>query len=115
VVKPSVSASARDTARWQTREQVFDHVRELVAAGRTAMVRPYLASVDVVLAHVAQRFGADAVLYARVDVIDGPDGHPMLLELELTEPSLFLPVCDGAADRLADAISARVRVPRLSR
>ena len=36
--------------------------------------------------------------------IPGPDGAPVLIELELTEPSLFLGYADGAADRLADAM-----------
>ncbi len=34
--------------------------------------------------------GADELLYARVDLIRGPDGRPLLLELELVEPTLFL-------------------------
>lgn len=29
-------------------------------------------------------------LYARVDLLEGPDGTPLLLELELVEPSMFL-------------------------
>ncbi|MFD7547787.1 RimK family alpha-L-glutamate ligase [Streptomyces sp. NPDC059816] len=33
---------------------------------------------------------ADALLYARVDVVDGEDGAPRLMELELIEPYLFL-------------------------
>ena len=44
------------------------------------------------------------LLYARVDLIPGPDGAPMLLELELTEPSLFLRTAPAAAERLAEAI-----------
>lgn len=52
--------------------------------------------------------GADALLYARVDLIPGPDGAPLLLELELTEPSLFLSHADGAADRLARAVQRRL-------
>jgi hypothetical protein len=52
--------------------------------------------------------GAARLLYARVDVIPGPDGSPLLVELELTEPSLFLLHADGAADRLADAILRRL-------
>jgi hypothetical protein len=55
--------------------------------------------------------GAD-LLYARVDLIPGPDGAPTLVELELTEPSLFLATAPGAADRLADAIAARVAALR---
>ena len=34
------------------------------------------------------RFGDD-LLYTRVDLLPGPDG-PVVIELELTEPSLFL-------------------------
>ncbi|NUO56757.1 MAG: hypothetical protein HOV78_08850, partial [Hamadaea sp.] len=49
------------------------------------------------------------LLYARVDVIPGPDGSPVLVELELTEPSVFLAYADGAAERFADAIVARLR------
>ena len=52
--------------------------------------------------------GADRLLYARVDLIPGPDGEPMLIELELTEPSLFLRQSPGAAERLAEAIIARL-------
>jgi hypothetical protein len=52
--------------------------------------------------------GAKRLLYARVDVIPGPDGSPLLLELELAEPSLFLRYTQGAAERLADAIIARL-------
>ncbi len=43
----------------------------------------------------------DHLLYARVDLIRGPDGRPQLIELELTEPSLFLSHGLGAAERLA--------------
>jgi glutathione synthase/RimK-type ligase-like ATP-grasp enzyme len=53
--------------------------------------------------------GLDGVLFARVDLIPGPDGSPQLLELELTEPSLFLTFSAQAPTRLASAIDARVR------
>jgi hypothetical protein len=39
--------------------------------------------------------------YARVDLVDGRDGHPLVLEVELVEPSLFLPVDGVAATQLA--------------
>lgn len=55
----------------------------------------------------AERLVGDAVMarlpataYARVDLVDNPDG-PVLLELELTEPSLFLHLDPGAAARAA--------------
>jgi hypothetical protein len=47
-------------------------------------------------------------LYARVDLIPAASGEPVLLELELTEPSLFLSHSAGAPDRLAAAIARRV-------
>ncbi|MDI6105384.1 hypothetical protein QLQ12_43065 [Actinoplanes sp. NEAU-A12] len=52
--------------------------------------------------------GAKRLLYARIDLIPGPDGSPTLIELELTEPSLFLRSAPAAAGRLADAILARL-------
>ena len=44
------------------------------------------------------------LLYARVDLIPDADGAPLLVELELAEPSLFLGTAPGSADRFADAI-----------
>jgi glutathione synthase/RimK-type ligase-like ATP-grasp enzyme len=61
-------------------------------------------------AAVRARFGSD-LLYMRVDLLPSDDG-PLLGELELTEPSLFLGHADGAADRFATAVAKRVRQPR---
>ncbi|SIN07880.1 ATP-grasp domain-containing protein [Micromonospora cremea] len=52
--------------------------------------------------------GTRQLLYARVDLIPGPDGDPVLVELELTEPSLFLGHAEAAPDRLADAIATHL-------
>lgn len=43
-------------------------------------------------------------LYARIDLIRDATGAPTLLELELTEPSLFLAHAAGAAERLTSAV-----------
>lgn len=51
----------------------------------------------------------EQLLYARVDLIPGDDGTPVILEVELTEPSLFLEHGAGAAERMADAVAARVQ------
>lgn len=48
------------------------------------------------------------LLYARIDLIPGGDENPLLMEVELTEPSLFLGHSSGAADRFAAAILARL-------
>ena len=45
------------------------------------------------------------LLYARVDLVRGADGKPLLLELELTEPSLgFRQTDPSAAMRFASAV-----------
>ncbi len=43
-------------------------------------------------------------LYARVDLVRDPDGKPVVLELELVEPSLFLSFHPPAATRFADVL-----------
>ena len=46
-------------------------------------------------------------LYARVDLVNSDEGEPVLMELEMVEPSLFTALGDGALDRFADAIVSR--------
>jgi glutathione synthase/RimK-type ligase-like ATP-grasp enzyme len=46
-------------------------------------------------------------LYARVDLLPG-EGGPVLLELELAEPSFFLDLVPEAAGSVADAVIARL-------
>lgn len=55
-------------------------------------------AVDV----VAQRFGVP--LYARVDLVRDDRGEPCVLEVELVEPSLFLPQAPGAVAALVAAL-----------
>jgi glutathione synthase/RimK-type ligase-like ATP-grasp enzyme len=160
VVKPAVSAGARDTRRHDDPAAAAAHAAELLAAGRTVMVQPYVDGVDAAgetgLVFVGGRFshafgkGAlltagdratsalfaeeeiserepsarelevgeqvlDAaelrgpvaradLLYARVDLVPGPEGEPLLLELELAEPSLFFRAGHGAAERWAETV-----------
>lgn len=52
-------------------------------------------------------FDRAELLYARVDLVPGDDGRPLLLELELIEPSLFLTQADGAVDRFVAALLNR--------
>ena len=60
--------------------------------------------------HVAEAALAAApfeeFLYARVDLVHDPE--PLVLELELAEPSLYLLYGEGSADRLAELIAATV-------
>lgn len=47
-------------------------------------------------------------LYARIDMAPGPDGEPVVMEVELIEPSLFFPQCPAALSRLVSAIRRRL-------
>jgi hypothetical protein len=48
VVKPSVSAGGRDTARYPAGDRrAIEHVSSLVAAGQTVMVQDYLETIDL--------------------------------------------------------------------
>lgn len=49
------------------------------------------------------------LLYARVDLVRDQDDQPVVLELELTEPSLFFDRVPDSVHRLAHAIAERVR------
>jgi len=163
VVKPTVSAGSRDTARFKASEARGGEalLKTIHESGRTGMVQPYVQSVDTrgetallyfggsfshaiekgpllrrgeaptnsffapetiaaraptareravadrVVAWVSQRFGGP-LAYTRVDLVEGgQDGTewPLLLELELTEPSLFFLHAPGAAERLTRWLS----------
>jgi hypothetical protein len=58
-------------------------------------------------AEIAGRFGQP--LFIRVDMVPGPDGSPVLIELEAIEPMLYLDLIPGAAERFAAAVKAGVR------
>ena len=71
---------------------------------------------QLAVAQQALAAAADAVpgqepnLYARVDLVNGDDGAPMVIEVELTEPSLFFALGKGSLDRFADALVRRLSV-----
>lgn len=153
VVKPAIGAGSRDAGRYRRadRDRATAHLSALVAAGRSAMLQPYLSRVDeqgetaaVILgghfshafrkgpllrvgdALVAGLFAPEQITartvdagelrvaqaafaaipferpaYARVDMIRDDLGDPVVLELELTEPSLYLAHAPGSAERYA--------------
>jgi O-ureido-D-serine cyclo-ligase len=67
------------------------------------------------LAVAAAAFAAipfEAPAYARIDLIRDDRGAPVVLELELTEPSLFLAHAPGAAERLVRQLVQRLETQR---
>ncbi len=73
---------------------------DLVLAG-TATDAELTLAADV-HERITERFGIP--LYARVDLVPGPHGDPVLIELEALDPCLYLHQSPGAAARLAAAI-----------
>jgi hypothetical protein len=98
VLAPDEVAPARDDEIGAA-QVMYD--ADLVRAGDATSAERQLAGA--IVAAVTERFGAEP-LYARVDLLAGPDGAPTLLELELVEPALYLAEAPGAAERLAAAI-----------
>ncbi|MGW2959962.1 ATP-grasp domain-containing protein [Streptomyces sp. NPDC001220] len=65
-----------------------------------------LAVAERALAAVPE---APELLYARVDLVDGADGQPQVMELELVEPNLFLFLHPGSVDGVAEAVLSAAR------
>jgi len=73
-------------------------------------IRPAAATAEelaVATRALAAVPGPHPLLYARVDLLPGPDG-PVVNEVELVEPSLFLGHAPGSTDRLAAGIARRL-------
>jgi hypothetical protein len=82
------------------------YVRERLE--RAVATPEQLAVAERTLAAAAEVLPSAAKpLYARVDLVPDSVGAPQLIELELTEPSLFLAYDGDAVDRFADAIALR--------
>lgn len=83
-------------------------VRGDTARGQVTAATATEAELDVASRALAAVPGGEDLLYARVDLIPGPDGAPLIVELELTEPNLYLQHGPGSPERFAKAITARL-------
>lgn len=86
--------------------QAGDYRVQLQYGGRERAVEP--TDRQLAVAQAALEAVGEPLLYARVDLVDGADGSPLVMELEVIEPSLFLGFAAGAAERFAAAIEARL-------
>ncbi|MFG2605580.1 RimK family alpha-L-glutamate ligase [Streptomyces sp. NPDC048514] len=68
--------------------------------------RPTDAELAVAERALAAVPGGSGLLYARVDLVDGEDGEPLLMELELVEPNWFLWLHPDSLPRVTEAILA---------
>lgn len=88
----------------------FDDDEEYVSAAQP--IAPEEAELAAAaLARVAEVTG-EPPMYARVDVAPGPADDPVLMELELIEPSLFFPQSPAALARFVTAIRKRLSSSR---
>ncbi|MFF2659072.1 RimK family alpha-L-glutamate ligase [Kitasatospora sp. NPDC058032] len=74
-----------------------------------APYRPTGAELRTALAALAALPSPRPPLYARVDLVLDGDGRPLVLELELVEPNLFLDTVPDGPARFADAVAALAR------
>ncbi|RZU25065.1 RimK family alpha-L-glutamate ligase [Streptomyces sp. BK239] len=164
VIKPTSGAGARYAARYtpDRHETAVRHLARMHEEGLTAMIQPYMASIDTGgeralqffagrLLHASRKravlapgiaFDADKVahpglepwtptaselavarqalsavpgapdlLYARVDLVQGADGEPRVMELELVEPNLFLHLHPTSTPKVATAILTTAATP----
>ncbi len=101
VLRPDEVAPVRDDGVGAA-EVMYDP--ELVVAGKATEAEFALARE--VIDHVSSRFEY-VPLYARVDMVAGADGSPVLMELEAVEPNLYLEQVPGSVERVAAAVAAR--------
>jgi hypothetical protein len=94
-VDGALTHAVRKSPRFEgDREQVSEAMA--IAPAEAALAERVLASIDM------------PKLYGRVDVAPGPDGQPLVMELELVEPSLFFRQSPEALARLVRALGREV-------
>jgi len=82
---------------------------ELYVEERIAPATPTDGELAVAVRALTRVPGPRPLLYARVDLLAGPHG-PVVNEVELVEPSLFLRHSPGAVERLASSIAAHLHL-----
>ena len=102
VLAPDEVAPVRDDALGAA-EAMYDE--DLVRASESTEAERALGAR--VVEYIAERFGATP-LFARVDLVPGPGGEPVVMEIEAIEPCLYLHESPRTAERLAEAIAAEI-------
>lgn len=85
-----------------------DPTRALFAAEHITPRAPEAAELALARSTLAALPFTGTLAYARIDLILAGDGSPRVLELELTEPSLFFDHAPGSVARFAHAILQRI-------
>jgi glutathione synthase/RimK-type ligase-like ATP-grasp enzyme len=104
ILAPDEVAPVRTSDRLGVAEVMYDP--ELVVSSTAADDELELA--ERVIEEIRRRFGTTP-LYARVDMLRGPGGAPVVLELEAVEPNFYFEQAPGSDAMFADAVVRRVR------
>ncbi|WP_460071289.1 ATP-grasp domain-containing protein [Streptomyces sp. YKOK-I1] len=86
-------------------EVPFDH-RKVAHPGLQPW-NPIQEEIDVAGRALAVVPGGEQLFYARVDLVDDEQGRPVVMELELVEPNLFLAVHPGSLPAVSRGILDR--------
>ncbi len=92
-------------------------VRKVAAAGDFRVQREYGGAftlvepdaADIAVAEAALAAAPEPPFYARVDLIPDGEGHPLVMELELIEPDLYLDHAPDLGAGFAAALAERLR------
>lgn len=104
---PSVEDHGERSVIWIAGELTHAVRKRRRLEGDDERVEPDAVDVAPAEADLARRAIAAVngpIMYARIDMAPGPDGSPVLMELELIEPSLYFPQCREALDLFTAAI-----------
>lgn len=87
------------------RKSAFQALAEAGGAGETSVSA---STAEVAFGHKVLNTLEREPVYARVDIVPDQDGKPLLMELELVEPSLFLSFDKNAPFHFAEALKTLV-------
>jgi glutathione synthase/RimK-type ligase-like ATP-grasp enzyme len=80
----------------------------LAVAGKAGETSVAAATDEIELGYKALAALSETPLYARIDIVRDENKRPIIMELELIEPSLFLAFDEQAPERFATAIRRRL-------
>ena len=108
-VKGRLTHAIRKTPRLSGQDEAVSSEAVPVAEAEAELAREVMAALDDIIdAPEASTPIQDRLLYARVDVAPGPDGSPMVMELEMMEPSLYFNQGPAALERFVAGLKERL-------
>ena len=109
-IQGQLTHAIRKTPRLSGQDEAVSSAAVPIAREEAELARRVMAATQTIIASPGTGTTTqDWLLYARIDVAPGPDGSPMLMELELMEPSLFFTQGPVALERFVAGIRDHLR------